>query len=256
MDTGMTRIQTGDRLRILLVEDNVGVAMSVMAAVDTECFDIDWTQDLASSVARAIAPDLDMIVLDRGLPDGDGLDFMHDLRRSGIKTPILLISARAGLDDRIQGLEAGADDYLPKPFRPEELLARCRAVSRRGKAIDESSMQAGNLRFRSDTWDVVVDGRPLALTSSKLRLLVALMQHKGRPCPRANLLSVCTAPGGQPAPNALEATVSRLRVTLQEAGASVSITTVRGIGYMLRPTNSRPDAGAMPGRTRELHYRV
>jgi DNA-binding response OmpR family regulator len=181
-------------------------------------------------------PGLDMILLDRGLPDGDGVDLLRDLRTIGIRTPVILISASVGLGDRILGLEAGADDYLPKPFAPAELVARCQAVWRRGKSFNELPLHAGNLTLRLDTLDVAVNGRPIVLSARQIRLLIALLQHQGRPCPRAHLRSVCTTPGQKSAPNSLEASICRLRAALQEAGASVSIGTARGIGYILRST--------------------
>jgi DNA-binding response OmpR family regulator len=235
-ETVMLETQASDHRRVLLVEDNAGVAELVMASCRAEGFDIDWKQSADASLGRALDPGLDMILLDRGLPDGDGVDLLRDLRTIGIRTPVILISASVGLGDRILGLEAGADDYLPKPFAPAELVARCQAVWRRGKSFNELPLQAGNLTLRLDTLDVAVNGRPIVLSAHQIRLLIALLQHQGRPCPRAHLRSVCTTPGQKSAPNSLEASICRLRAALQEAGASVSIGTARGIGYILRST--------------------
>ena len=232
----MLETQSNDRRRVLLVEDNAGVAELVMVSCKAEGFDIEWKQSADASLVRAIDPGLDMILLDRGLPDGDGVAFLKELRSVGIKTPVILISASVGLSDRILGLEAGADDYLPKPFAPAELVARCQAVWRRGKSFNGLPLQAGNLTLRPDTLDVAVNGLPVVLSAHQIRLLIALLQHEGRPCPRAYLQSVCSTSGQKPAPNSLEASICRLRFALQEAGASVSIGTARGIGYILRST--------------------
>ncbi len=221
--------------RVLLVEDNPGVAASVFSAAATGNFAVVWRQDLESATSRALDPSMDLILLDRGLPDGDGVHFIKDLRDAGVKTPIIVISARTHTEDVLLGLDAGADDYLAKPFFPEELISRCNAVLRRGKVLAQAPQQAGNVRFNPDSMDVEVNGRPMALPGRQLRLLAALLAHEGRPCPRHYLQSVCSGSCNSLSSNSLEATVCRLRIALQEAGANVSIQTIRGLGYMLLP---------------------
>lgn len=204
-----------------------------MSAAYANSFEVEWKQDLESATSRALDPQLDLILLDRGLPDGDGVHFMKDLRDAGITTPVIVISARAGIADVLMGIDAGADDYLAKPFVSTELMSRCNAVLRRGKSLNDVPQQAGNLRFRPDTQDVEVNGRTLILARRQLKLLSALLLHKGRPCPRHYLQAICSSHGTELAANSLEANVCRLRIALQEAGADVSIKTIRGIGYML-----------------------
>lgn len=228
--------------RLLLVEDNPGVAAAIMSAAYANCFEVEWKQDLESATSKALDPQLDLILLDRGLPDGDGVHFMKDLRGAGITTPIIVISARARIEDVLVGLDAGADDYLAKPFVSKELMSRCNAVLRRGKCLQDGPQQAGNLRFRPETQDVEINGRTLILARRHLKLLSALLLHKERPCPRNYLQSVCSNPGTVLAPNSLEAIVCGLRITLQEAGADVSIKTIRGIGYMLAAPKAQSES--------------
>lgn len=219
--------------RLLLVEDNPGVAVSILSAFADDQFAVAWKQDLESATLNALDPNLDLILLDRSLPDGDGIHFLRDLRDAGVSTPVIVISASTRVSDILHGLDSGADDYLPKPFMAAELMSRCSAVLRRGRTLDQAPLSAGNLRFGSNTQSVEVNGRPVILARRQLRLLAALLQHKGRPCPRQYLQSVCSGPDHTLAANSLEANVCRLRIALQEAGADVSIRTVRGLGYML-----------------------
>jgi DNA-binding response OmpR family regulator len=218
---------------ILLVEDNNGLGAAIAQALGAARYRVDWRRSIESALEPAFDPTTNLVILDRGLPDGDGLEFLRQLRGEGISSPVLVISERGAIHDRVAGLDAGADDYLVKPFAFAELVARCRALLRRPREIEMEPVRLGNLLLRPDTLELSVHGTPLTISRREGQLLVALLRRHGRVCTRAYLENALYDPSAAVSPNALETSISRLRSLLMSADASVELKTVRGVGYAL-----------------------
>lgn len=220
-------------MSILLVEDNNGLAAAAAQALGEARLRLDWRRDFASAHDLAVDPQTDLIVLDRGLPDGDGLEYLRKLRSGGITTAVLMISERSGIPDRVAALDGGADDYLVKPFAFDEFVARCRALLRRPRNLEIEPIKFGGVVLRPDTLELSVHDRPLSISRREGQLLVALLRRQGRVCTRQYLEGALYDPNVAVSPNALETSVSRLRALLESVNANVDVKTVRGIGYIL-----------------------
>jgi DNA-binding response OmpR family regulator len=182
-----------------------------------------------------VAP-YDIVILDIGLPDGSGLDLLRELRARKLHTPIILLTARSGLDDRIMGLDAGADDYLAKPFDPAELAARCRAILRRPGAALGAMIAFGDLALDTVNRSAQIRLQPLDLTPKEFALLEVLVRHQDVVVHRSQLENSIYSLDAQVSPNALDALASRLRRKLAVPGAREAIRTVHGVGYALTRT--------------------
>lgn len=222
-------------MRLLLVEDNARLSELVRRALTAEGFAVDAAQTLRAAEDFLDLAHYDLIVLDLGLPDGDGLTLVKALRARAKPAPILIMTARSGLDDRIAGLDLGADDYLVKPFATEELAARCRALLRRPGGVLGGVLSSGNLALDCNARDATVSGEHVDLAPRELSLLELLLRRAGQVVPRVNLENGLYSMGEEVSPNALEAAVSRLRRRLNAAGADVTIHTAHGVGYALTP---------------------
>lgn len=221
-------------MTILLVEDNNGLGAAIVQALVAARYRVDWRRSIDAALEPAFDPSTDLIVLDRGLPDGDGLEFLRQLRAEGVGVGILVISERGAIHDRVAGLDAGADDYLVKPFAFAEIVARCRALLRRSREIQlEPVVKLGNLLLRPDTLELSVQDHPMTISRREGQLLVALLRRHGRICTRAYLEGALYDATTEVSPNALETSISRLRSLLAVANASVELRTVRGVGYAL-----------------------
>lgn len=220
-------------MTILIVEDNNGLGAAIAQALGAARYRVDWRRSIDAALEPAFDPGTDLIILDRGLPDGDGLEFLRQLRAEGIGVSVIVISERGSIPDRVAGLDAGADDYLVKPFAFAELVARCRALLRRPRAIEMEPVRLGNLLLRPDTLELSVHGNPLTISRREGQLLVALLRRGGRVCTRAYLEAALYDAAAAVSPNALETSISRLRSALIGANASVELKTVRGVGYAL-----------------------
>ncbi len=221
-------------MRLLLVEDNPRL-QTLLAEVLTEAgFGTDIAGTVADLHSLAGATPYDLIVLDLSLPDGDGLDAIHTLRDDGVATPILIITARGSVDERVKGLDAGADDYLTKPFNNAELLARVRAVLRRPAAVIGPKIVVGNTSIDVASLEVTCNGLLLELRLSERRLLMRLMRRSGNLVSKGALETSLSDLGRDISANAIEALVSRTRRTLTDAGSDIVIETVRGVGYCLK----------------------
>lgn len=218
---------------ILLIEDSKGLGAAAVQALGDAHFRVDWRRTLAAGYPLASDPKIALILLDRGLPDGDGVEFLRRLRAEGVSTPVMLISERGAVPDRVSGLDAGADDYLVKPFAFAELVARCRALTRRPRGIEMEPVKFGFLLLRPDTLELSIHGEPLAISRREGQLLVALLRRPGRVCTRAYLEAALYDPHAAVSPNALETSMSRLRSLITGMNANVEIKTVRGVGYAL-----------------------
>jgi DNA-binding response OmpR family regulator len=220
-------------MRLLLVEDNDRLAHFLMKGLDAEGFAVDHVTLVEDAVAALASMRFDAILLDLGLPDGDGLELLKRLRNKNDTTPILVTTARGELDDRLEGLDGGADDYLVKPFEIPELAARLRALLRRPGAVLGRRIELGNLCFDAESRIATVGTRILALGRRETDLLEALIRRSGRAITKSALEDAIYGLAGEVEPNALEVLISRLRRRLTDAGAAAQIHTLRGIGYLI-----------------------
>lgn len=222
-------------MRVLLVEDEPRMAAALRAALTVKH---DMVMDHVATLADAelVAGDIgyDAILLDRQLPDGDGLDLVPRLRNKGITLPIIVITAKGTVPDRVTGLELGADDYLAKPFSLDELIARLRAVMRRPSALNPSRISVGKLSSDGAFRDIRIGGRPFELPRREILVLECLMRRVGRMVPRPVLMEAVFSLDDEIQSNALDSHISRLRRKLAAAQAGVVVNVVRGLGYMLR----------------------
>ena len=222
-------------MRILLVEDNSRIAEHIATCLTKEGMAVDRFGTAEDGALALETVRYDAAVLDLGLPDGDGLDVLRDARNRGSDTPILILTARDGLKDRVEGLNSGADDYLLKPFEVEELVARLKALMRRPGAVLGMCLTAGNLSFDTVGRDVKVDDKPLRLSRRELDILEYLMRRVGRVVSKEWLEEALYGFDQEISSNSIEVAVHRLRKSLEKAKANVSIHTLRGVGYLLQP---------------------
>lgn len=222
-------------MRILLVEDNERLAEHIAGCLTREGMAVDRFGEAADGAAALETIRYDAAVLDLGLPDGDGLDVLREARGRGIETPILILTARDGLKDRVEGLNQGADDYLLKPFDIEELVARLKALMRRPGAALGLRLTAGNLAFDTVGRDVTVGEKPVRLSRRELDILEHLMRRVGRVVSKSWLEEAVYGFDEEVSSNSIEVAVHRLRKHLETAQADVSIHTLRGVGYLLQP---------------------
>jgi DNA-binding response OmpR family regulator len=221
-------------MRILLVEDEAEMAGALTSALKGYDMVVDHVPTLAEA-EEAISADVHMaILLDRQLPDGDGLALIPKLRARADGVPIIVLTARGELADRIAGLDSGADDYLAKPFAVEELLARLRAVLRRPAGLVPDIVRAGRLAFDLSHREASIDGRTLDLPRRELLVLEALIRRLGRTVLRSAVEEAVYSFDDEIQSNALDTHVSRLRRKLADADARVEIHGIRGVGYLLK----------------------
>jgi len=220
-------------MRLLLVEDNARLASLIREGLDRQGFAVDWCETVDGAGHALKIGDYDLMLLDLGLPDGEGLDLVRMLRRRQDTMPILILTARGGLDDRVLGLDAGADDYLVKPFQIPELAARCRALLRRPGASLGTELSVGNIVLHSAERSVAVGGVSVDATPREVDLLECLLRRAGHVVAKPALESALYSMDAEVTPNALEACISRLRKRMTAAGADVQIRTIHGVGYAL-----------------------
>lgn len=221
-------------MRVLLVEDELEMAAALSSALKKHGMVVDHVPTIADAEATISAAIHGTVLLDRQLPDGDGLAMIPRLRAKAEGIPIILLTAKGDLADRIAGLDGGADDYLAKPFAVEELLARLRAVLRRQPAVAPDVVTAGRLAFDLTHRQASIAGRPLELPRRELLVLEALMRRLGRTVLRSGLEDAVYNFDDAVQSNALDTHVSRLRRKLAEAEAGVEIHGIRGVGYLLK----------------------
>ncbi|HWD38721.1 MAG TPA: response regulator transcription factor [Fimbriimonas sp.] len=219
--------------RILVVEDELSVSNFLEQALRESGLQalVAHTVKAAAALWEAEKPDL--VLLDLMLPDGDGLELLRERREAGSHTPVIVLSARSGLADRVTGLDLGADDYLPKPFSLEELLARVRAQLRRVQEAPTTSLRCGDLEIDLLSRRAMLNGRLLFLSTTEFRLLELLATNMGQPVSKSQMLEhVWDDPDRDP--NVVEVYVNYLRNKLERGGAPRLIHTVRGRGYVLQ----------------------
>jgi DNA-binding response OmpR family regulator len=220
-------------MRLLVVEDNEQLAELLTTGLQTAGYEVDVLSSLeeASTVLRTTF--YAALILDLGLPDGDGLVLLREIRHRKDPIPVLVLTARGGLQDRVQGLRSGADDYLVKPFALEELVARLEAQLRRPGHLLGSSLRIANLEFDTRNRQASIDDQPQVLSARETAVLELLMRSKGRVVSKKQVEDHIFGHSGEVASNAIEVYVHRLRKQLSERGAKVQVHTIRGVGYLI-----------------------
>lgn len=216
-------------MKIYLIEDDLHIGQALLTVFKDEGYEVVWVRMAHDAVQRLQSEDFDAVLLDLGLPDGDGNDVLTRVRAAGITVPVLIITARDGLQDRLKGFNNGADDYLIKPFEIPELLVRLRAILRRsGAATDaEALWTCGSLCMEEKRMRVTLDGAPLTLSKTEFALLLTLMKQSDRVLTRAELeRRVLPFSDGA----TLDVHISNVRKKIGDG----FIRTVRGVGYMMQ----------------------
>jgi DNA-binding response OmpR family regulator len=222
-------------VKLLVVEDEDRVASFLVKGLRAHGYDVEWVSTGRDALRRAVDADVSLMILDLGLPDLDGLEVLKSLRDRGATVPVLVLSARGRVDDRVKGLDLGADDYLAKPFAFEELLARIRANLRPRADVSPGVLRAGGISVDQLRREATVGGRTLSLSAREFALLQAFVGHPSQVLSRQELLSMAWGMDFDPGTNLVDVYVGYLRRKLGEA----LIETVRGSGYRLRP-DDRP----------------
>jgi two-component system response regulator QseB len=216
-------------MHILLVEDDIELGEAIKHALEQQSYAVTWLNDGRQAMAAMGDGSIDLVLLDLGLPGKDGLDVLAEARRDGVKTPILVMTARDALETRIRGLDLGADDYLVKPFHLGELAARIRSLTRRAQGLADNLVEVGGLRLDLATMEVAFRGNSVTLTRREFAVLRILMERAGRIVRREALENSVYGFDTVVDRNAIEVQVHWLR---RKLSADV-IHTVRGIGYMI-----------------------
>ncbi|WP_038913539.1 response regulator transcription factor [Dickeya zeae] len=220
-------------MKILLVEDEPEMAEVLAEALSHHHFLTDHAGTLAEASEAIAQYGYDLVILDRQLPGGDGIELIRSMRAAGKTYPVLVLSARGDITDKIAGLDEGADDYLAKPFDFSELLARIRALIRRPSTLQDDVVTVGSLTFDHINGEASVNGAVIRLTRRETLLLDSMVRRFGRVVSRETLMSSVFSFNDQVQPNALDLHISRLRHKLTEAGSSLKINVVRGVGYFM-----------------------
>ena len=225
-------------MRILIVEDNADLALLVTAGLKTAGYLADHVSTVADGRRALTLNRYDLLILDLGLPDADGLTLLRDIRQAQDSIPALVLTARAGVADRVEGLRSGADDYLAKPFAFEELLARIEALLRRARQMTDAILFISNLSLDTSNRQAFVDEKPIALNLREISVLEILLRRKDRVVPKNMFEDKLFGLSGDGSPNAVEVYVYRLRKQLSDHGAKVKVNTVRGVGYLISEAGS------------------
>jgi DNA-binding response OmpR family regulator len=220
-------------MRLLIVEDNIELARLVAASLLTAGYETDVVGSVEEARDAVRSVKYAAMILDLNLPDGDGLSVLLELRHRLDPLPVLVLTARDGLQDRVSGLRNGADDYLAKPFAVVELVARLEAILRRPGQLLGSSLNLANLVYDTESRQVFIDGVPRVFSARETSVLEILLRRQGRVVPKKNVEDHIFGLTGEVASNAVEVYVSRLRKQLGEHGAKILIHTIRGVGYLM-----------------------
>jgi len=220
-------------MRILFVEDDQRIARFVAKGLREQSYAVDITDNGDEAVYKAFINDYDAIILDVMIPGRDGFSVCRELRAAGSVVPIIMLTARDTVHDRIAGLDSGADDYLTKPFAVAELLARLRAVLRRGHVVSPATIQIGDLLLDTRTKQATRAGRPLQLTTKEYALLDYLARERGRVVSRAEIAEHVWDENFDPLTNLIDVHINRLRRKVDDGFSARLIHTRRGAGYML-----------------------
>jgi len=220
-------------MKILIVEDERKLGLFLKQAFIERAYTATWVGSCAEAREALCETSYDAIVLDIGLPDGDGLTLLREWRGAGFNEPVLILSARDAVEDRVSGLDVGADDYLPKPFSLEELLARLRSLLRRQSAVKETVLQHQGIKLDLLSRTVQLNGQPVDLTSREFALLEIFLQNPGRILTRTLISEKIWESHYDVDTNLLDVYMSRLRAKIETPLGKSLFKTVRGVGYQL-----------------------
>ena len=223
----------GGTMRVLCIEDEAIVAEFVKTGLSGAGFTVDVATSAEEGASAFESVEYDAVILDLGLPDADGISLLRKLRGKREATPVIILSTRSNLNSRVGGLNAGADDYLPKPFAIEELTARLHALLRRPRTMLSPVLACGNVAYSPATHEVKVAGRSVAMAPKEMRVLDMLLRRPGTVISKQQLESWLYGFEEEVASNAVEVHIHHLRRRLAESKATVKITTQRGVGYVL-----------------------
>jgi two-component system, OmpR family, response regulator len=222
-------------MRLLLVEDDLKIAAFVIKGLKAAGFVVDHAADGRQGLDLGLCEHYDGIIVDLMLPELDGLSVIEQLRKARIKTPVIILSAKDSVDDRVKGLQTGSDDYLPKPFAFAELLARVQALLRRsGGAVESNRLTLGDLSLDLVTREVVRAGRRIDLQPLEYSLLAYLMRNAGKVVSKTMIMEHVWHYNFDPQTNVVEARICRLRDKIDRGFDNKLLHTVRGVGYVLR----------------------
>lgn len=221
-------------MKVLLVEDEPKIARAIKMGIEQERSMVEIAHDGPSGLASALGDEYDVIVLDRMLPGGmDGLEICEKIRAKGIRTPVLMLTAKGQIRDRVNGLNAGADDYLVKPFSFEELLARLRALTRRPHHTNGTELHVADLTLDTISYEVTRASKPISLSQTEYSLLEYLMRNKNRVLSKSNIINHVWDFDADILPNTVEAYIGYLRNKIDKPFTKPLIHTVRGFGYRI-----------------------
>lgn len=216
-----------------MVEDHLMFSDYVKTCMEIDGFTVDVCATIEEGEAAAYSVDYDVVILDLGLPDGDGMTLLKSWRSRKITTPVLILSARDGVDDRVQGLNAGADDYVQKPVDRKELVARIHALLRRPEMYLGETLSIGNVILDSKAREVCIGDQPVLMPRREITVLELLLRRQGRVIPKTVFEDTIYGFGEEVTSNCVEVHISRLRKRLAKANATVHIQTQRGVGYLI-----------------------
>ncbi|MHC8508503.1 MAG: response regulator [Rhodospirillales bacterium] len=229
-------------MRLLVIEDDAALLGEIRASLERQGYATDGFTSIDEAETALSLANYDALIIDLGLPDGDGLGLISAFRARGRQTPVLIMTGRNSVSDRVAGLDGGGDDYIAKPFAMEELSARIRALLRRPGQMRETRIKAGNVQLDTNTREVRINGELTAFSRREAAALDHLMRSAGNVVPKEMLESRLYGFDEEVTSNSVEVCVSRLRKRLKSVGAQVSIRTLRGIGYVLTAEDAPEDA--------------
>ena len=219
-------------MRLLVVEDDLELANGLVNALAQSHYAAEAVHTAQSAISACAVTQYDLLILDLALPDGDRIELMRRLRHLGLTAPVLLLTARDHLQDRINGLDAGADDYLTKPFELGELEARIRALARRGISLDPL-LNFGSVKFDPAKRELTVRGEPITVTARELAVIAQLLRRPGRVVSKQQMIDSLYTWDQDVNPSMIEVFISRIRRKLEKADAGIAIRALRGLGYRL-----------------------
>lgn len=220
-------------MKLLIAEDNRDISRALYAIFSKEGFSVDTVFNGKDAFDYALLGNYDGIILDIMMPEKSGIEVLTELRSQNINTPILMLTAKGEIEDRVQGLNAGADDYLPKPFAVSELIARVRAMLRRRSDFHPDTIKVGNISMNRGTPDLNCEGKSIRLVTREYQVMEILMDNVGKAISTETFLERIWGWDSDIEVNIVWVTISNLRKKLQTLNASVSIRAIRGIGYLL-----------------------